>query len=140
MWESRCNFKTQPVNVSRPSAADGRLLNNFDNAVVAVEGLWVYVMSQTRLREGDQQQEKQVQGEGSRGWGRRRQCVLNLHTHSSRLHIISLAKDLPSQTPPAPCTSPIPAQCMAGVTLCLPYWTTNSKRPWATPVLLTILP
>ena len=44
------------MNVSRPSAADGRLLNNFDNAVVAVEGLWVYVMSQTKLREGDQEQ------------------------------------------------------------------------------------
>lgn len=70
MWESRCNFKTQPVNVSRPSAADGRLLNNFDNAVLWVDSLWVYVMSQTRLREGDQEQGKQGQGEGSGALGR----------------------------------------------------------------------
>lgn len=54
MWESRCSFKTQPVNVSRPSAADGRLLNNFDNAVLSVENTWVYVMpemeTETRRR------------------------------------------------------------------------------------------
>lgn len=62
MWESRCNFKTQPVNVSRPSAADARLLNNFDNALVAMDGLWVYVTSPTRLREGDQQQGNKSKG------------------------------------------------------------------------------
>lgn len=43
MWESRCSFKTQPGNVSRPSAADSRLLSNFDNVVLSVESLWVYV-------------------------------------------------------------------------------------------------
>lgn len=37
MWESSCSFKTQPMNVSRPSAADSQLLNNFDNAVLLIE-------------------------------------------------------------------------------------------------------
>lgn len=68
MWESRCSFKTQPVNVSRPSAADGRLLNNFDNAVLSVESTWVYVMPQTRLGEDeDQERNPKEQGRGRLG-------------------------------------------------------------------------
>lgn len=62
MWESRCSFKTQPVNVRRPSAADGRLLNNFDNAVLSAESAWVYVMPQTRLGEGAEEQGQQPEG------------------------------------------------------------------------------
>lgn len=79
MWESRCNFKTQPVNVSRPSAADGRLLNNFDNTVLWVDSLWVYVMSQTRLREGDQEQGNKPKEKAAGAWGgegRGRPCTL----------------------------------------------------------------
>ena len=73
MWESRCSFKTQPVNVSRPSAADGRLLNNFDNAVLSVESTWVYAMPQTRLGEGDEDQGEETQGARQREAGKVRE-------------------------------------------------------------------
>ena len=70
MWESRCSFKTQPVNVSRPSAADGRLLNNFDDAVLSVESTWVYVMPQTRLGEGDEARGRNPKEQGRERLGR----------------------------------------------------------------------
>lgn len=61
MWESSCSFKTQPVNVIRPSAADSRFLNKFDNADLFAESRWVYVMPQTRLGEGAKEQGKHPQ-------------------------------------------------------------------------------
>lgn len=56
------------MNVSRPSAADGRLLSNFDNAILSGESLWVYVnVSDKAERRPRAEETTQREGSGSLG-------------------------------------------------------------------------